>query len=103
LHDFCPDEHRLVTNWNGMTYCEPCQISNCRLCEQVELSDETNGHTHVEKREVCIECNSIFQPNDMRDQCIDRYSATKEDIEDKPDEKSKVEKENNSKERGSKS
>jgi len=98
LYDFCPDGHRLVKNWNGIAYCEPCRTPNCRLCEQVELSDETNDHTKLEKREVCIECDSIFKPNAMRDQCIDQYSSTKEDTQDKSDNKSKMEKENDSKE-----
>lgn len=52
LPAFCPKGQRLVQNFNGISYCEPCGIQNCAQCSLV-AGDE-------EPYEECLECFAQF-------------------------------------------
>lgn len=64
LPEFCPKGQRMVTNFNGITYCLPCTIQNCADCQNVtakfNVTPATDPVTH--KEEVIEVCGSCFPP-----------------------------------------
>ena len=92
VFDFCPQGHRKVVNFNGIVFCEPCEISNCAECiiasergitdriartnannwTVVAGSDETEviGSSFDVVRELCLKCEGARVLSAEKDRCI---------------------------------
>ena len=45
LQDICGYGKMVVKNWNGISYCKPCGITNCNDCGMVKVPDQSGSKT----------------------------------------------------------
>ena len=67
IDKFCPAGHRQVQNFNGVTYCQQCNISHCNKCSMINIKIGSNlTATDIE---ICLQCEGAFVLSPKKDEC----------------------------------
>lgn len=74
VKNFCPQGTKKVTNLNGLTFCKPCEISQCNRCIDVKVKDSKDSQPKI--REMCSECESMHDLTNDKLRCLPRFGDT---------------------------